>query len=115
MLRISPHAVGVANGSVLMFSAFDDGGPMWTGEGPRQERRPVRFEQPFLAPPRVMVALSMWDIAGSSNQRADIAAENVTETGFELVFRAWADTHVARVRADWLAIGPLPHEDDWEV
>lgn len=115
MLRISRHAVGIDNGSVLMFSAFDDGGPMWVGEGPRQESMAVGFAQPFLAPPRVMVGLSMWDIDGSNNQRADIRAENITEAGFDLVFRAWGDTHVARVRADWLAIGPLPHEDDWEL
>lgn len=115
MLRISSHAVGIANGSLLLFSAFDDGGPMWTGDGPREERRPVRFEEPFLSPPRVMVGLSMWDIAGGTNQRADISAETVTESGFELVFRVWADTHVARVRADWLAIGPLRHEGDWLV
>lgn len=115
VLRISHHAVGIASGSLLMFSAFDEGGPMWTGEGPRAERRPVRFDQPFLAPPRVMVGLSMWDIAGGSNQRADITAENVTREGFDLVFRVWGDTRVARVRAEWLAIGPTEHEGDWEV
>jgi hypothetical protein len=32
-----------------------------------------------------------------------------------IVFRTWGDTRVARVRADWLAIGALPHEDDWEI
>lgn len=115
MLRMSHFAVGVASGSTLMFSAFDDDGPMWTGDGPRQERVAVRFEQPFQVPPQVMVGLSMWDIAGDTNQRADIKAESVTETGFELVFRAWGDTHVARVRADWIAIGPVAHDEDWEV
>ncbi|MFT7047363.1 MAG: hypothetical protein ACJAYH_002651, partial [Celeribacter sp.] len=25
------------------------------------------------------------------------------------------DTRVARVRADWMAIGPVRHADDWDV
>ena len=39
--------------------------------------------------------------------RADLTAENVSEKGFHLVFRTWGDTRVARVRADWLAIGAV--------
>jgi hypothetical protein len=35
----------------------------------------------------VHVSLSMWDMGNDSNARADIRAENVTETGFDLVFR----------------------------
>ena len=46
----------------------------------------------------------MWDMGSGSNARADIRAENVTETGFDLVFRTWSDTRVARVSASWLAI-----------
>ena len=49
------------------------------------------------------------------NARADITAENITERGFHLVFRTWGDTRVARVRADWMAIGAVKSEDDWEL
>ncbi|MBT8476981.1 MAG: H-type lectin domain-containing protein, partial [Alphaproteobacteria bacterium] len=59
--------------------------------------------------------ISMWDMDQKSNQRADISAEEITTEGFTIVFRTWGDTRVARVRADWTAIGPLPDEDDWEV
>lgn len=97
-----------------MFSAYQDGGEMWTGHGPRAAREPVRFDEPFLAPPVVQVAITMWDIDQQSNQRADISAEDVTAEGFTLVFKTWGDTRVARVRADWIAIGAVPHEDDWE-
>ena len=45
----------------------------------------------------------------------DIAAEDTTERGFQLVFRTWDDTKVARVRADWTAIGEVTHEDDWDL
>lgn len=88
---------------------------MWTGEGKRRERRLVRFEESFAEPPVVHVALSMWDIGVNANQRADIRARNVTRDGFEIEFRTWGDTRVARVRASWLAIGPVRHIDDFDV
>ena len=47
--------------------------------------------------------------------RADIGAEAVTEDGFDLVFRTWGDTRVARVRIGWMAIGELSDDDDWEL
>lgn len=114
-MRISNFAVGVANGSELMFSDFQSGGPMWTGEGPREARMKVNFSQAFAELPRVMVGLSMWDIENTANQRANIQAENVTNTSFDLVFRSWADTKVARIRAEWIAIGPVQHKDVWDV
>jgi len=35
--------------------------------------------------------------------------------GFDLVFRTWGDTKVARVRIGWIAIGPVKSDDDWEL
>ena len=115
MQRISKGAVGVARGAAMLFSAFEDNGPMWTQEGPRVERKQVRFSAPFLAPPVVHVSISMWDIDGASNQRADISSDRISEAGFEIVFRTWGDTRVARIRAEWLAIGPVRHDDDFEL
>ena len=57
----------------------------------------------------------MWDTDNKHNARADISAEKITETGFHLVFRTWGDTRVARVRADWMAIGAVTSEDNWEL
>lgn len=88
---------------------------MWSGHGPRVERSKVEFIEPFIAPPVVHVSLCMWDIESNANQRADISAENITADYFEIVFRTWEDTKVARVRAAWLAIGPVRHEDDFDV
>lgn len=115
MLRFSHTAVGVQQGSAFLFSAFEDGGPMWTGAGPRVERVAVSFPTPFRGVPVVHVGLSMWDIAVDANQRVDLSAEGVADTGFTLVFRTWGDTRVARVRAEWLAIGPADHVDDFAV
>lgn len=115
MKRIEAAVLGVDHGSLVLFSHFEEGGPMWSETGPRVIRRPVTFSEPFRSEPTVMVAPAMWDIDQASNQRADLTAQNITRTGFELQFKTWGDTRVARIRASWTAIGPLAHEDDWDV
>lgn len=114
MQRLSHKNIGVCQGERVLFSDYADGGPMWTGTGPRESRLPVTFDEPYAAPPSVQVALSMWDNDHKQNQRMDISAENITELGFDLVFKTWGDSRVARVRASWMVIGSLPYEDDWE-
>jgi len=99
----------------MLFSDYQDGGAMWTGEGPRELRRVVEFDEAFIDPPVVQVSLSMWDIDQKHNGRMDISSEMVTREGFVIVFKTWGDTRVARVRADWLAIGAIRHEDDWVI
>ena len=98
-----------------MFSDFADGGAMWTGSGNRETRHHVTFGEAFRAPPSVHVGISMWDTDHQTNARADLVAEAITEVGFHLVFRTWGDTRVARIRADWLAIGAVADDDDWDV
>ena len=63
----------------------------------------------------VQVSLTMWDMGSDSNALADIRAENVTETGCDLVFRTWSDTRVARVSASWLAIGDVADPEQWDL
>jgi len=113
--RLQNHLVGIDQGSVIMFSDFEEDGPMWSGDGDRMRRRRIDFGEPFRNPPAVQVSLTMWDMDQTRNQRADISAEDVSEIGFDLVFRTWGDTRVARVRADWIAFGALRHEDDWDI
>lgn len=99
----------------MMFSDFNTGGPMWTGSGQRESRHAVRFPEAFVAPPAVMVGISMWDADRETNLRADVSADAITTTGFELVFRTWGDSRLARLRCDWTAIGPLPDADVWDL
>lgn len=115
MKRISSGTVGIEQGSRVLFSDFADGGPMWTGQGDRQSRHIIAFKEAFREAPAVMVGISMWDIDHKTTSRADVSAEKITKTGFELVFRTWGDTRVARVRADWTAIGAVRDDDDWEI
>ena len=107
MRRYAGSVIGIDQGNEEVFSDFDSGA--------RERRKQVVFSEPFSEAPSVQVALSLWDMDQDANVRADIAAENVTETGFELVFRTWSDTRVARVRMSWIAIGAIPSDDDWQL
>ncbi|MEP3346893.1 MAG: H-type lectin domain-containing protein [Litoreibacter sp.] len=115
MQRLTNNNIGISQGSRVLFSDYIDDGPMWTGTGPREHRFDVKFAENYATVPNVMVSIAMWDSDTKTNQRMDIAAENISESGFELVFRTWGDSRVARVRANWMVIGPLPNEDDWEL
>ncbi|WP_339109312.1 H-type lectin domain-containing protein [Thioclava sp. GXIMD4216] len=115
MLKIDAQQVGIGQGTLVLFSDYQDGGKMWTGTGPRELRRVVNFDEAYAMPPKVQVTLSMWDIDQQHNPRMDISADMITTEGFVIVFRTWGDSKVARVRADWLAIGPVRHDDDWDV
>lgn len=107
--------IGIEQGARILFSDFAHDGAMWTGSGPREVRLQETFNEWFAESPVVKVGISMWDIDHQTNSRVDIAAENVTPQGFDIVFRTWADTRIARIRAEWLAIGQAQDEDDWDV
>lgn len=115
MQIINSSRLGIAHGSVDLFSDFEEGGEMWTGEGSRVRSQRVTFDRPFAAPPVVHVSLTLWDMDSAHNMRADLAAEQVAPDGFDAVFRTWLDTKVARVRISWIAMGAVENEDDWDV
>ncbi|MGB3279385.1 MAG: H-type lectin domain-containing protein [Pseudorhodobacter sp.] len=115
MKRFSAHTMGIQQGSRVLFSDFADDGVMWTGQGARESRHIVTFAEKFVGTPVVSVSMSMWDMDQKTNSRADLSTEELTPEGFHLVFKTWGDTRVARVRADWLAIGQVKDEDDWEL
>ncbi|MCV2888694.1 H-type lectin domain-containing protein [Ruegeria aquimaris] len=115
MKLFSSHPVAIQQGDEAMFSDFENGGDMWTGSGTRERRKPILFKKPFHSAPAVMVAISLWDVDTGAAVRAELKAEEVTPEGFDLVFRTWADTRVARLRLSWTAIGEMRNEDDWDV
>ena len=115
MKRVFSGPLGIQQGTRILFSDFATDGPMWTGNGDREIRYQVKFADPFRDVPVVMVGISLWDADHKTNLRADLSAEQVTAKGFDLVFRTWGDTRIARLRADWTALGPMRDEDDWEI
>ena len=115
MLRITEGRLAVQQGTETLFSDFASDGPMWTGEGQRERRVAVRFATAFRAAPVVHVALAMLDLDGQRNHRTEILAEAIGPAGFEIVFRTWGDSRIARARASWLALGEVAADDLWEV
>lgn len=115
MKKWNSARTGVAQGDVQLFADYVDDGPMWTGNGDREVRREVSFPEGFRSSPVVHVSLSMLDVDQTTNTRVEVVAEEVTAQGFDLVFRTWGDTRIARARAAWMAIGDLRNHDDWEV
>lgn len=115
MQRLRNPRTGIDQGEVQIFSEFETGGTMWTGTGDRERRKPVVFTEPYARAPAVQVSVSLWDMDTSAAIRAEIRAENISETGFDIVFRTWSDSRIARLRASWMAIGDLPFADDWQV
>ncbi len=115
MRRIKSSQLGLDQGTAVLFSDYQHDGNMWTGDGAREMRHAVEFDEPFNDAPIVQVGISMWDFDKDTNQRADISAEDVTGTGFTIVFKTWGDTRIARIRADWTAMGTTSNEDDWEL
>ncbi|MEX0286780.1 MAG: H-type lectin domain-containing protein [Paracoccaceae bacterium] len=115
MQRIRSQLVGLDGGDLSIFSDFEDGGEMWTGRGPREKRCAIEFSDAFAKPPRVQATISLWDADTSVSIRAEVVAENVTNTGCDIVFRTWGDSRFARIRVAWTAIGELPDPDVWEL
>jgi len=107
------EATGIAQGDEALFSDYADDGEMWTGTGNRERRRRVDFDPPFRAAPVVHAALSLWDTDCNTNARMEVIAENIATNGFDIVFRTWGDSRIARIRVAWIAIGAAHHEDDW--
>ena len=115
MKRLRNHLIGVDQGDTVLFSDFEDGGDMWTSTGPRERVRRVSFSERFRHPPTIQVGVSLWDVDTSSAVRVDVSAQTITEDGFDIVFKTWGDTRVARCRVNWIAMGELPDEDDWDI
>ncbi|WP_226779675.1 H-type lectin domain-containing protein [Oceaniglobus trochenteri] len=115
MRRMDARYLGVQQGSLVLFSDYKDNGQMWTGEGERELQREVRFAEAFRDPPVVQLSMSMWDMDQATNPRADLSFNRVGPEGFWIVFRTWGDTRIARVRADWTAMGQVIDEDDWQI
>ena len=115
MKRLDNHVIGVEQGDVILFSDFEDDGEMWKGNGPRAARRSVSFSEHFAQAPSVSLQLSMIDMSNDAYIRADLQSEDVSTSGFDIVFRTWGDSRVARIRVAWQAIGALPSEDTWDL
>jgi len=115
MQRFSNHLFGVTQGHVNLFADYLTDGDMWTGSNERERRQRVLFDEPFRSPPVVQVSISLWDVDTEPALRAELYADDIDAEGFDVVFRTWSDSRIARINVAWTAMGELPHEDDWEL
>lgn len=115
MKKLKSNLIGIDQGDVALFSDFEDGGDMWTGEGSRERRARVHFSEAFKSAPAVTCSVSLWDVDYSTNVRADLTAQNITASDFEIVFSTWDNTRIARIRVSWMAIGELRNDDEWDI
>ena len=67
------------------------------------ERLPIKFEPPFDSAPSVALGLCHNEQDTSTNQRLNLEAETVTESGFEVVFKQWYDTTIYEAGVSWFA------------
>jgi hypothetical protein len=81
--------------STPVFQPFKD------GEGNRHFDHVVRFEEKFDSAPQVLVALNYVDVG--PEVKLQVAAENITATGFVLRYSTWANARVFSVGAQWIA------------
>ncbi len=115
MKRIRASLFGIDQGEHIMFSDYENNGKMWSGSGTRQRKKTIVFSEPFETPPAVQVSMSLLDMDKDTNMRADTQAKNISTTGFDLIFRTWDDTRIARVRLSWIAMGALVDEESWDL
>lgn len=115
MKKLYSTVTGIDQGTVQLFSDFEVEGEMWAGSGDRQRVQHVDFSESFKSPPSVMVTLEMLDLHHGSNHRVVLKAENVTPQGFDIIFRTWDDTRIARAAANWMAVGEARGSGDWDL
>lgn len=115
MRKLESNVIGIDQGDVVLFSDFEHDGQMLTGEGSRNTRMAVTYSEQYSFVPSVYVSISMLDVSNRGNSRSDVQAENITDIGFDIVFRTWGDTNVARCRVAWQSIGAVRVEDDWNL
>lgn len=71
----------------------------------RTFRFKVNFSTPFETPPVVHLGLTALDIDQRDTSRVNIAATEISESGFTVVISTWRETRVYSVGFSWLALG----------
>jgi len=74
----------------------------------RTFRDKINFSQSFDNPPKVIIAISGFDISDvgeSFRSSVDVQAERITTEGFTVQFNAYETSRVRGLTVDWLAIG----------
>lgn len=82
--------------------------PRWNlfeGGGNRTFRDAINFSQPFQSPPKLLVAVSGFDIREEYRVSVDVRAERITEGGFYVRISTSNASEVWEVTVNWIAVG----------
>lgn len=52
-----------------------------------------------------MTSLAFVDANKDHNLRIEVSPHDITESGFKIKFRTWADTQIHNCSASWMAVG----------
>ncbi|KAF8641296.1 hypothetical protein AX16_010075 [Volvariella volvacea WC 439] len=63
----------------------------------------IKFERPFVTPPKVVVFFNHIDLDKSKNWRLKTTATNIDTEGFTLTIDTWGDTFFYGATAGWIA------------
>lgn len=104
-VRVAPAATPQAIQSGTAIGA----GPSWSlygGSGDRYSTTHVSFGTDFNTLPTISTAIAEFDIINTGgNYRLELITQNVTTSGFDVVFHTWGDSSIYGARAQWTAIG----------
>lgn len=105
MSNLIQSELAIDGGVAQIFDHIENEGPMWGGVGKRWARTVVKFDVPFVAPPKVQLSIAMIDADSGRNLRFELNAEDITHSGFTAVAHTWSDTRIGRLQVNWTAIG----------
>ena len=96
--------IAIESGNV-MDSALSPSWNLSSGTELRSHKVQISFQQKFSQKPQVVLGLNHIDVTNDAGNRLQAVAEDITTSGFVLVFYTWADTKVWGAGASWFAYG----------
>lgn len=95
----------IISGSHELFWHVNPNNYMWDGNGKREVRVPILFDNPMKCNPHVFLSISSIDSSQAHNLRYKLLSEDVSKNGFTAVFKTWSDTRISSASISWLAFG----------
>lgn len=95
----------LVQGGRIEVTEYTPGYGLHTGSGERYFTTWVPFGRNYSSAPTVLVSLSKFNMLGSRNTCLDVYPQNISNSGFELVYHTWWDCTVYLVAATWVSYG----------
>jgi len=94
------NVVSIESGSVDKWTTS-----LMSGNGERSVTFDVKFEEPFIEPPKVLASITRAHVVGDYDYRLFVSISNISKDGFQLSIGTWHSTRVEEVAANWIAYG----------